>query len=89
MDWPAQRFDSTNKCYDNSYLQKWENRPIMPGQELRSQDARLEKEQTNFGGDADLPSKATDTFRKDETRLVDWPHNCNQEVLTQARFTYC
>ena len=64
MDWPAQRFDSTNKCYDNSYLQKWENRPIMPGQELRSQDARLEKEQTNFGGDADLPSKATDKFKE-------------------------
>ena len=64
MDWPAQRFDSTNKCYDNSYLQKGENRAIMPGQELRSQDARLEKEQTNFGGDADLPSKATDKFKE-------------------------
>ena len=36
----------------------------MPGQELRSQDARLEKEQTNFGGDADLPSKATDKFKE-------------------------
>ena len=43
----------------------------MRGQELRSQDAKLEKEQTNCGGDADLPSKATDTFKEDETRIVD------------------
>ena len=59
---PCRRFVSANTCYDSSYLQKLENRPIMHGLELRSQDARLENEQPNFGGDAALPSRATDEF---------------------------
>ena len=44
--------------------QRRKSRAIMPGQELKSQEARLEKKQANCRGDADLPSKATDAVKE-------------------------